>query len=40
MKETCKNCVHAKPTYKGIYCEIKQKTDKQKDTCENWGHKA
>ena len=39
MKEICKNCEHAKPTYKGQICELTQKKTKQGSTCENWRKK-
>lgn len=39
MKEICKNCIHAKPTYKGSLCEQTGKKIKQQDTCEGWRPK-
>ena len=38
-KEICKNCVHAKPSYKCSICEIAGKKVKQQDSCENWRKK-
>ena len=40
MKEICRNCEHCRPTYKGLYCEVKKKKTKQRDTCEHWGPKS
>ncbi len=39
MKETCKNCKHSSPTYKGVICNKKKKHVKVKDTCEDWQPK-
>ena len=39
MKEICKNCVHAKPTYKGVNCELTGKKTKTTATCEDWRDK-
>lgn len=39
MKETCANCVHSHPTYKGIRCEIKDKKVRKADTCEKFVEK-
>ena len=36
MKEICKNCAHAAPTYKGVSCDIKGKKVKTQDTCERF----
>lgn len=35
MKESCKNCMSCRPTYKGGYCEIKRKKVKLSGTCED-----
>ena len=40
MKEICKNCIHARPTYKGIECEGKGKKVKTQDTCERFAPKG
>ena len=34
MKEICKNCERAKPTYKGVICTLKNKKVKCDQTCE------
>ena len=39
MKETCGNCVHSHPTYKGIRCEVKDKKVRKADTCDQWRAK-
>ncbi len=39
MKETCKNCLHCKPTYKGGICEVKKKRVKLSGTCEDFRPK-
>ena len=39
MKEICKNCIHAKPTYKGSICELTRKKVKQQGSCEEWRAK-
>ena len=39
MKEICKNCAHACPTYKGSLCELKGKKVKQLGTCEDFRPK-
>lgn len=40
MKEICKNCIHAKPTYKGITCEFNSdKKVKTTATCNDWRPK-
>lgn len=39
MKEICKTCAHAQPTYKGITCDLKQKKVKTTATCEEWTGK-
>lgn len=39
MKEECKNCAHARPTYKGVWCEMKDKRVKTRDTCEDFKGK-
>jgi hypothetical protein len=40
MKEVCKNCEHAKPTYKGNQCELTRKRVKTTHTCENFREKS
>lgn len=40
MKEICKNCIHAAPTYKGVSCDIKGKKVKAQDTCERYAPKG
>lgn len=37
MKEICKTCAHAQPTYKGIACEGKKV--KTTGSCERWAEK-
>ena len=39
MKEICKNCEHAQPTYKGVRCEVKDKKVKTTAACEEWRPK-
>lgn len=39
-KEICKNCGHCKPTYKGQYCDLKQKKVKRDSTCDKWRAKG
>ena len=39
MKEICKNCTHAQPTYKGIACELTAKKVKTTGNCERWTEK-
>jgi AcrR family transcriptional regulator len=39
MKQTCKDCEHCKPTYKGGMCELKRKKVKLSGTCEDWRKK-
>ena len=38
MKQTCSNCAHSRPTYKGRFCVIgsKPKMVKLSGTCEKW----
>ena len=37
MKETCSNCTHSRPTYKGRYCVANtKKMVKLSDSCEKW----
>lgn len=36
MKEICKNCSKCSPTYKGFYCQQKQKKVKGQGTCEEF----
>lgn len=40
MKEICKNCAHARPTYKGIICEGTSKKVKIQGSCEHWAPKG
>lgn len=40
MKEICKNCAHARPTYKGIICEGAGKKVKTQGSCEHWAPKG
>jgi hypothetical protein len=40
MKEICKNCEHAQPTYKGVRCEVKDKKVKTTANCEDWRPRA
>ena len=39
-KEICKNCEYARPTYKGIACELKKKKVKMQGTCEKFWPKG
>lgn len=39
MKEICKNCINAHPTYKGVCCEKTGKKTKTTSTCEDWRSK-
>jgi hypothetical protein len=39
MKEVCKNCQYCHPTYKGGYCEIKNKKIKLSAKCDSWKEK-
>lgn len=39
MKEICKNCIHAQPTYKGVHCTRKDKKVKTTGTCDDWREK-
>lgn len=36
MKEICKNCALAKPTYKGFICEKTKKKTKNSGTCDSF----
>lgn len=40
MKEICKNCEYAKPTYKGAVCELKKKKVKMQGNCERFWPKG
>lgn len=39
MREICKNCEHAKPTYKGIVYEMTGKRVKTTSSCDDWRDK-
>lgn len=41
-KETCKNCVHCAPSYKGGVCRRggRDKKVKYSGTCEEWRKKS
>lgn len=41
MKETCKTCIHTRPTYKGILCMMSGKKVKTaQPKCEQYGRKV
>ena len=39
MADTCKNCANASPTYKGVWCNRKDKKVKSSGTCESYRRK-
>lgn len=38
-KETCGKCAHCCDSYKGGFCEIRQKKVKLSDRCDRWEPK-
>ena len=39
MSDTCKNCKHGGPTYKGIWCHLKDKKVRSTGSCEDHRRK-
>lgn len=39
MADTCKNCANAGPTYKGVWCHLKNKKVKSNGCCESHRRK-